>query len=67
MREKPCQHRNGCEYAAIPGEKYCPAHRRAMLREMEESGYLTPLPDETPRRRKAQREDVDETKFGPEP
>lgn len=65
---KLCQYREcGCGYAAVAGERYCPTHRHEMLMEMERSGYLTPLPDDGPRRRKSAREDVTETKFGPEP
>jgi hypothetical protein len=45
---KPCQF-DGCQCTdfAVRGEKYCPRHRRVMLARMEESGYLTPLPDDT--------------------
>lgn len=43
---KHCQYRDGCKAAPVPTERYCPAHRKLMLREMRESGYLQPLPHE---------------------
>jgi hypothetical protein len=42
--EKPCQFA-GCDKRAIRKEKYCPRHRREMLRRMEAEGYLeAPVP-----------------------
>jgi hypothetical protein len=45
---KQCQWRGGCEATPVPTERFCPLHRKLMLREMEQSGYLTPLPNEPP-------------------
>jgi hypothetical protein len=33
-----------CACEPVKGERYCPAHRKAMLKRMEECGYLQPLP-----------------------
>lgn len=60
---KPCQWA-GCADQAIPTERFCPAHRRAMLARMQQDGYLQELPDPTPRRRKSAREDRTETRYG---
>jgi hypothetical protein len=43
---KQCQWKDGCGSDAVTKERYCPLHRKAMLNEMRESGYLTPLPGE---------------------
>jgi hypothetical protein len=63
---KTCQWDGGCTGAAKPGERYCPVHRVQMLRRMERDGYLQPLPVKPERRGRSAREDVRETKFGPE-
>jgi hypothetical protein len=41
---KPCQWHEGCRYDAVWTERFCPAHRKAMIRKMEMDGYLEPLP-----------------------
>jgi hypothetical protein len=41
---KKCQWKDGCRYDAITKERFCPLHRKAMLNEMRDSGYLTPIP-----------------------
>ena len=63
---KPCQWDGGCCKDALPKERFCPAHRVAMLRRMEADGYLQPLPQDTAPRSNGQCEDVMETKFGRE-
>lgn len=40
---KRCQWDGGCRFEAIPKERFCPLHRKAMLRRMEADGYLQPL------------------------
>lgn len=66
MGIKHCQYRGGCEHAAIPTERYCLPHRRAMIREMEQAGYLQPIPSASESRGRSAREDVAETKYGPD-
>lgn len=34
-----------CPKRAVLGERFCPTHRGQQLKEMESSGYLTPVPD----------------------
>ena len=54
-----------CQFPPVPGEKYCPACRKAVLKELRESGYLTKVP-KTKVRTEDEQEDVNETKFGVE-
>ena len=60
---KCCQW-DGCRDEAISGERFCPHHRKAMLRRMERDGYLQPLPPKPERRKPSQQEDVRQTKYG---
>ncbi len=61
---KCCQWDGGCRFDAIPKERFCPLHRKAMLRRMEADGYLQPLPPEPQERHPAAQEDVRQTKYG---
>jgi hypothetical protein len=45
----------GCGCEAVYTERFCPTHRRAMLRRMRESGYLVRVP------KSATRPEADET------
>lgn len=60
-RRKPCQR---CKRRdAVAGERFCPACRSALLREMRNSGYLTPQVRAEVRPASA-REDVRQTRDG---
>lgn len=41
MKAKLCER---CHLPAVEGERFCCGHRKAVMQEMEESGYLTPWP-----------------------
>ncbi len=61
---KCCQWDGGCGFDAIPKERFCPLHRKAMIRRMEKEGYLQPLPPQQEPRSDGQMENTHETKFG---
>jgi hypothetical protein len=44
MATKLCEWDEGCEREAIRTQRYCPCHRRAMLKRMKDDGYLQPVP-----------------------
>lgn len=60
---KSCQW-SGCAHAALPTERFCLEHRKAMVKQMEQAGYLQELPRREPRRPSTAKENRRETKFG---
>jgi hypothetical protein len=60
MKKVGCEN---CGRGKVTGERYCATCRKALLKKMEESGYLTPKPFEKWRTSDMQ-EDQRETKWG---
>lgn len=49
---------------ALSGLKFCNSCKKEVLRELRESGYLTPIPRYPPFRNDGAKEDTHATKFG---
>lgn len=45
---KTCQWHEGCDSPPVRTERFCPLHRKSMLRLMESSGYLQQIPKREP-------------------